>query len=242
MSFVCVAATVLTVLAASARWARRPGAAPPTHGNSGRRRRGTARRDVASGSDDLAGALITVAARLRAGATPALAWATVLGRGAGPGDGPVGRRSSAVPVDGVPDVEQLVAAFPGARRRRGRRGHVPARQRERARAVVAASQVAASVGAPLATVLEGIAETVALDQESEDELRAAFAGPRTTARVIAWLPALGLGVGVLLGADPVREVLGGGLGTTAAVGGLVLILLGRAWTGALLRRAERAAW
>lgn len=107
---------------------------------------------------------------------------------------------------------------------------------------MAAARTATTVGAPLASVLDRIAESVALDEECEGELRAAFAGPRSTATVIGWLPALGLAVGVLLGADPLRVLVGGGLGTVAGVVGLLLLVAGRLWTGALLARAERSAW
>jgi len=66
-----------------------------------------------------------------------------------------------------------------------------------------------------------------------------FSVGQATAQVLAWLPLLGLVLGVALGANPVAVVLGGGVGTLAAGVGLVLVLLGRGWTRALLARAER---
>jgi len=104
---------------------------------------------------------------------------------------------------------------------------------------VAAARLSDELGAPLSGVLDRIASAVAADEEAEDERRAALAGPRATARVLAWLPLLGLLLGGLLGADPVGVVLSGGLGTMAAALGAALLLLGRWWTGALLRRAAR---
>jgi len=95
------------------------------------------------------------------------------------------------------------------------------------------------LGAELATVLDRVAIGLAADEECEGERRGALAGPRATAQVLAWLPLLGLVLGVALGANPLAVVLGGGLGTAAAVAGVALVLLGRWWTGALLARAER---
>jgi tight adherence protein B len=114
----------------------------------------------------------------------------------------------------------------------------PAAHRERVAAVLAATALADDLGAPLAGVLERLADAVAADAEAEAEVRAAVAGPRATARVLTWLPVLGLLVGTALGAQPVATLLHGGLGAVAAVLGAVLLVVGRAWTQALLRRAE----
>lgn len=157
----------------------------------------------------LSSALLVVAAQLRAGAAPQDAWRRALGPGM-------------TTQDGLPSVEALTSS-------RGDAG--------RATAVVVAAGVAQTLGAPLAGVLEQVAGSVAADEEAAAELHAALAGPRATARVLAWLPALGLVVAAALGAHPVAVMLGGGLGTVSAVLGLGLLLGGRLWTRALLRRA-----
>ena len=188
---------------------------------------------------DLAAVLLATSAQLRAGAGPADAWGRSLGvRPAGP----------------VPTEEALLAATTGSGSARGLRSRPPSAgswrrgsrrlrpgdgDRQRARAVVAAARLSDELGAPLAGVLDRLASAVAADEEAEGERRAALAGPRATAQVLAWLPVLGLLLGGLLGADPVGVVLSGGLGTVAAVLGGALLLLGRWWTGALLRRAAR---
>ena len=105
---------------------------------------------------------------------------------------------------------------------------------------LAAARLSDELGAPLAGVLERIASAVAADEEADGERRAALAGPRSTAQVLAWLPLLGVALGALLGADPVAVVLSGGLGTASAVLGAAMLLLGRGWTAALLARAGRA--
>ncbi|MEZ0448179.1 type II secretion protein F [Cellulomonas sp. ICMP 17802] len=165
---------------------------------------------------DFSSILLGAAAQLRAGASPAEAWARALGDPA---------------VGAVPSVGAVLRAT--GRRRPG------AGDAQRARVVVAAARLSDDLGAPLAGVVERIAAAVAADEEAEGERRAALAGPRATARVLAWLPVLGLLLGVALGADPVGVVVSGGLGTAAAVLGLALLLLGRWWTSALLARAAR---
>jgi tight adherence protein B len=169
-------------------------------------------RPVDPGPTSLSAVLLLAAAQLRAGAAPTEAWRRALGTGADV-------------VGDVPSVEQLMRA-----------GHGRGPQTEaagRASAVVLAAGAAQALGAPLATVLE----RVAADEEAAGELHAALAGPRATARVLSLLPVLGLVVSGLIGADPVGVVLGGGLGSVAAVLGVGLLLLGRLWTRALLVRA-----
>jgi tight adherence protein B len=173
-------------------------------------------RPVDTGPTSLSAVLLLAAAQLRAGAAPTEAWRRALGTGADV-------------VGDVPSVEQLMRA-----------GHGRGPQTEaagRASAVVLAAGAAQALGAPLATVLERVAVSVAADEEAAGELHAALAGPRATARVLSLLPVLGLAVSGLIGADPVGVVLGGGLGSVAAVLGVGLLLLGRLWTRALLARA-----
>ena len=203
-------------------------AALVTVGTSGRRVR-TPGRHARAGEEaarpgsrgDLPAVLLGVAAQLRAGATPVQAWSRLL-------DG------------SVPSVTALLAVTSRPRRWsfRGRNADGAV---QRARAVVAAAHLSDELGSPLAGTLERVAAAVAADEEAEGARRAALAGPRATAQVLAWLPLLGVALGALLGADPVGVVLGGGLGTTSAVVGLLLVVLGRWWTSALLSRAGRAA-
>jgi len=173
---------------------------------------------------DLSAVLLGVCAQLRAGAAPVEAWSRAMGTAA---DGP------------VPTVGALLTATsrPARLRLRGRTADGAA---QRVRAVLAAARLSDELGAPLAGVLERIASAVAADEEADGERRAALAGPRSTAQVLAWLPLLGVALGVRLGADPVAVVLSGGLGTASAVLGAAMLLLGRGWTAALLARAGRA--
>lgn len=123
------------------------------------------------------GGVLGVAAALRAGASPAVAWWRGWGLRA---------------PDGVPDPGDV-------RARCGDPGH--------AAAVVAAARLAARTGAPLAAVLERTAAALAEEADVEVQRRAALAGPRATVHVLTWLPAVGVLLGTALGADPLGVLL-----------------------------------
>jgi len=95
-----------------------------------------------------------------------------------------------------------------------------------------------SAGAPLATSLERAAEHA---EERIDALlgrQSAPAPPRAPRRILSWLPLLGLGLGVLMGSDPVGVLTGSILGALTGLFGLGLAFAGRRWTAALVHRAE----
>lgn len=169
---------------------------------------------------DLAATVTAVAARLRAGSPPDQAWAAVLG---------------VVVHDGRPSSRQLAGP---ARRRRPWAG--PDGGEGRVAAVLAACRVADELGAPLAPTLDLVAQALVADVEAAAQVRAALAGPRTSARVVGWLPVLGLLLGAVVGADPVAVLTSGGVGTAAGVGGLVLLGCGHVWIALLVRRAQEA--
>lgn len=156
------------------------------------------------------GAVLAVAAALRAGASPAQAWSRSWGVAA---------------PDGVPSLAD-------ARSRCADERH--------AGAVVAAARLAARTGAPLAEVLERVGASLAEDEAVEGQRRAALAGPQATVRVLTCLPAVGAALGWSLGADPVAVLLDGGIGTVLLGGAGVLTWLGRRWSGRLLAVARAA--
>ncbi len=226
MSWLAGAAVAVAVLAAAGPRGRSVGAvARPGSRTGGSRgsavlrtggRRGVAGfvaavRGARQGTGpDLALLVTDVAARLRAGAEPRRAWESVLGRPVGP-LGPV-----------VQDLCRSADARP------------------QAAAVVAAGRLAAELGAPLAPLLDGVAAQLSAEEESDGERRAALAGPRATARVLTALPALGVLLGSAVGADPVAVLLDGSWGSAALAGGVLLVLVGRVWTGRLARAAAAA--
>lgn len=154
--------------------------------------------------------LAQVSAALRSGAPSQRAW-----------------RSCGVAADdlGVPAPDDLTARGLDP-------GHVAG--------VLAAARLAVEIGAPLADVLDRIGAALAHEDEAAVERAAALAGPRATARLLLWLPIGGLGLGAVLGADPIGVLLDGGLGSTAFAAGVALLWVGRRWTAALITRATRA--
>lgn len=110
--------------------------------------------------------------------------------------------------------------------------------RERLHDLQLSLHMSESAGAPLATSLERAAEHA---EERIDALlgrQSALAAPRATGRILSWLPLLGLGLGVLMGSDPVGVLTGSLLGALTGMLGLGLAFAGRRWTAALVHRAE----
>ena len=110
--------------------------------------------------------------------------------------------------------------------------------RERLHDLQLSLRMSESTGAPLATSLERAAEHA---EERIDALlgrQSALAAPRATGRILSWLPLLGLGLGVLMGSDPVGVLTGSILGVLTGLLGLGLAFAGRRWTAALVHRAE----
>lgn len=177
---------------------------------------------------DLALVVTAVAARLRSGHPPDRAWSAVLGC---PESG------------GAPQRHQLAGLRrAGSRwgRAAGAVGSGTAVHDGRVAAVLAACRVADELGAPLAPTLDLVAAALAADAQAEAEIAAALAGPRASARLVGWLPVLGLLLGLAIGADPVAVLTSGGAGTAAGVAGLVALVGGRWWTASLVRRAREA--
>lgn len=195
---------------------------------------------------DVALALVHVAALLRCGALPARAWQTGLEPLAQVG----GRGTShrLVPdEDGVPELLEVLAAGcpPLPERIRhptllGWSGAQWSQVGQAARGAVAACRLSARLGAPLAQVLESVADGVAEASRADGARRTALAGPRSTARLLAVLPAVGLALGGMLGARPLEVLTSGGGGTVLALVGAVLMACG-AWLTRRLVKAAQAA-
>ena len=65
---------------------------------------------------------------------------------------------------------------------------------------------------------------------------AGMAGARATAVVLAGLPLLGIGLGQLIGADPVRFLLSGGFGGWLLLVGVTLACCGLRWSDRITDR------
>lgn len=93
-------------------------------------------------------------------------------------------------------------------------------------------------GAPAADMILRYAKAQRSALDADRERRIAMAGPRATVRVLSWLPLIGVGLGLLIGVQPV-ELFSGLPGRLSIGGGLALYLVGRWWMRRMMARAER---
>lgn len=182
---------------------------------------------------------------LDAGISPAPVWSYL----AEDAEHPAIRSAAAAIAAGVPPSEALVHATrwradvePPARSARGRAPAARARGTfdHGTAAVAAAWNVAEHAGAALSPALRGAATALRDRAETARDVRTALAGPQATARLMAWMPLVGVGMAYLIGVDVVSVLVAGPFGWGVAVAGAALMLAGRAWTAGLVRGASHA--
>lgn len=96
--------------------------------------------------------------------------------------------------------------------------------------VAVAWRTAERHGLPMADLLGTVRDDLLARQRFGERTRAALAGARATATVLALLPLLGIGLGQAMGARPLAILLGGGLGGVLLVIGVGLVAAGLWWT------------
>lgn len=99
-------------------------------------------------------------------------------------------------------------------------------------------RVAVDQGAGLAAGLDRLEEALRAERDQRADLRAQLAGARSTAVMLAGLPALGLGLGTALGAHPLHVLLHTGAGLGCLLAGGLLEGLGMWWAMRIVRGAE----
>jgi len=159
-----------------------------------------------------------IATVVGSGVAPRAAWAAVASTtGAGP----------------LRDLARAVGAGADPRRaapaRLARSGEVAA--------LGAALALCERTGAPAGPVLLTLADALRAVADAGLARRSAFAGPLATARILLALPVLGIGLGMLLGADPLGLLLTGG-GRLLGVLGVALTAAGWWWMRSLVRSAR----
>jgi tight adherence protein B len=97
-------------------------------------------------------------------------------------------------------------------------------------------QVSTETGAPMSSMLEQVAASLSADQSLMGVVNSELAAARATGKVMAALPLCGIGIGYLLGGDPVRWLLAGPAGWACLVSGVALACAGVLWIEALARR------
>jgi hypothetical protein len=103
--------------------------------------------------------------------------------------------------------------------------------------IAVAWRVAETVGAPLAPSLRCFADALRDAQSTRDDVTVAMADPAATARLVAWLPLVALGLGFILGLDVGAAFLHPA-GAACVLGGLTLMLAAGRWSARLVARAQ----
>ncbi len=100
-------------------------------------------------------------------------------------------------------------------------------------------QLAQTHGLAIATLMQTAQRDLVERQRFAARVDAGMAGARATAAVLAGLPVVGIGLGQLIGADPLSFLLSGGFGEWLLVTGVVLACSGLLWcdriTGGVLK-------
>ncbi len=97
--------------------------------------------------------------------------------------------------------------------------------------------VAELSGAPLSKLLSRYAVQLEAELDAEAARQSALAGPRATVELLGWLPFFGLGLGLLMGVDPLAILFGTAAGLAALAAGAVMIAAGRIWSSKLVAAA-----
>ncbi|OEU90827.1 hypothetical protein DB35_04805 [Streptomyces abyssalis] len=196
-------------------------AVPVVRSRLRKRERGRAKERRATAVVELCGA---VSGELRAGRHPDRALLSAGGIALRElGDGGAAVLAAARFGGDVPGAMREAARSPGAEGLRG---------------VAACWQVAVEGGAGLAAGLDKVADALRAERDGREELRSLLAGPRSTAVVLALLPAFGLVLGTAMGAAPVRVLLHSQAGLICLVVGGLLEWAGIAWVARIVRTAE----
>ncbi len=175
-------------------------------------------------ASELADAVSRITEELRAGSHPAAAL-------------------DAVQVDGPAAREILAPAAAAARLGAGVAAALRLHRDDRPETAADVERIAVAWsladrhGIPLTELLAGAQDDIRWRIRFGSTVRAHLAGPRATAVVLSGLPLLGIGLGQLVGADPIAVLRGGVLGQVLLVLGVALVAAGVAWSEHILRSA-----
>ncbi|MDD7385222.1 MAG: hypothetical protein SPI12_01360 [Actinomycetaceae bacterium] len=106
---------------------------------------------------------------------------------------------------------------------------------------VAVCRMSGMSGAPIADVLDTCAAGITEAAEESSARKIALAGPRSSARLLAFLPLLGLLLGYVVGARPLDVFRTTMIGHVCAAVGISLEIAGILWIRELTRQAEHSA-
>lgn len=99
-------------------------------------------------------------------------------------------------------------------------------------------QVCEGSGGALAAALDRLVDSARQGARTRREIKAQLAGPRATMKVLAGLPVVGVGMGLLMGANPLTFLLGSVWGWACLVAAGLLEVGGVVWMQRLVRGIE----
>ena len=134
-------------------------------------------------------------------------------------------------IDAAQNADDVPAALTRASRTEGCEG---------LRLLAGCWRIGMDRGSMLASVIEGLAEALRDEQSHREEIALQLAGPRATARLLAGLPVLGLGMAAALGAKPLTFLFTTLPGALCLSAGTTLDAVGLWWTARLAASAEHA--
>jgi tight adherence protein B len=183
-----------------------------------RRRRRAGRRRRNREAAALQGALDVLVGELRVGAHPIAAF-DVAAREV---DGAVAESLSAVAARA-----RMGADVAAGLRREARRSTLPGHWEN----LAVCWRLAESQGLGIAALMHTAHRDIVERERFTTRVNAGMAGARATAGVLTGLRVVGIGLGQLIGADPLAFLLGGGAGGWLLVAGAVLVCSGLLWAG-----------
>lgn len=108
-------------------------------------------------------------------------------------------------------------------------------------ALVTCIRACDNTGAPLAPLLDALAQGLRDSADAERSRGAAFAGAQATARMLMALPLLAIALGYAVGADPLGVLFNSFAGTLMLIAGVSLTIAGWIWMRRLLESAKPEA-
>ena len=191
-----------------------------------RRRRRRRRRHRAAEAAALQGALDVLVGELRIGAHPVAAF----GIAAEEVDGAV-----AASLRTVAARARMGADVAAGLRSVARQSSLPAHWER----LAVCWQLAQDHGLAIATLMQAGQRDIVERERFSARVNAEMAGARTTAAMLAGLPVLGIGLGQLIGANPMEFLLSGGAGGWLLAIGVALACTGLLWSDRITSRVLR---
>lgn len=98
--------------------------------------------------------------------------------------------------------------------------------------------IADAAGAAVSTALRSLVESLRNTADTARDIEASVAGPRSTARLMTFLPGIGILMAFGMGIDVIGVLVGSPLGWVLFGTGVGLFLLGHVWTVRMIRAAS----